>query len=151
MFLKHFPLPALIIKTVAHSLRQITSISEFLSAMQNNVWRVEIFEFPSLVSSNVEIYETLAFFFGGGLLTQSCSTPVTPWTIACQVPLSMQFSRQEYWSGFPFPPPRDLPHSGIELISPVSPTLQADSFPLSHHGSPFQSYVTNSINAIITL
>ena len=50
----------------------------------------------------------------------------TPWTVADQVPLSMGFSRQEYWSGLPFPSPRDLPHPGIE---PGSPTLQADSLP----------------------
>ena len=48
----------------------------------------------------------------------------TPWTAACQAPLSMGFSRQEYWSGLPFPPPGDLPNPGIE---PGSPALQADS------------------------
>ena len=48
----------------------------------------------------------------------------TPWTAACQAPLSMGFSRQEYWSGLPCPPPGDLPNPGIE---PRSPTLQADS------------------------
>ena len=37
----------------------------------------------------------------------------TPWTIARQAPLSMRFSRQEYWSGFPFPPPGDIPNPGI--------------------------------------
>ena len=58
---------------------------------------------------------------GGGLVTQSCLTPVTPWTIACQAPLSTGFSRQEYWSGLPFPSPGDLPNPGIE------PALQADS------------------------
>ena len=46
------------------------------------------------------------------------------WTVACQVPLSMEFSRQEYCSGLPFPSPGDLPHPGIESISPA---LQADS------------------------
>ena len=44
---------------------------------------------------------------------------VTPRTIACQAPLSMEFSRQEYWSGLPFPPPGDLPNPGIEPASPV--------------------------------
>jgi len=47
----------------------------------------------------------------------------TPWTVAHQVPLSMGFSRQEYWSGLPFPSPGDLPNPGIE---PRSPALQAD-------------------------
>ena len=50
----------------------------------------------------------------------------TPWTVACQAPLSMGFSRQEYWSGLPFPSPGDLPNPGIE---PGSPVLQADSLP----------------------
>ena len=51
---------------------------------------------------------------------------VTPWTTACQSPLSMQFSRQEYWSGLPFPP-GDLPNPGIEPTSLMSPAL-ADGF-----------------------
>ena len=51
---------------------------------------------------------------------------VTPWTIAHQAPLSMRFSRQEYWSGLPFPSLGDLPNPGIK---PRSPALQADSFP----------------------
>ena len=49
---------------------------------------------------------------------------VTPWTVAYQAPLSMEFSRQEYWSGLPFPSPGDLPDPGIE---PRSPALQADA------------------------
>ena len=51
-----------------------------------------------------------------------------PWTVACQAPLSMGFSRQEYWSGLPFPSPGDLPDPGIE---PRSPALQADDLPTS--------------------
>ena len=46
----------------------------------------------------------------------------------------MGFSRQEYWSGLPFPPPGDLPDPGIKLVCPVSPALQADSLMLSHWG-----------------
>ena len=49
---------------------------------------------------------------------------VTPWTVACQSPLSLEFSRQEYWSGLSFPFRGDLPNPGIK---PGSPTLQADS------------------------
>ena len=45
---------------------------------------------------------------------------VTPWTVARQAPLSMEFSRQEYWSGLPFPPPGDLPDPGTKLTSLVS-------------------------------
>ena len=44
---------------------------------------------------------------------------VTLWTVALQAPLSMGFSRQEYWSGLPFPPPRHLPDSGIKPMSPI--------------------------------
>ena len=47
------------------------------------------------------------------------------WTVACQVPLTMGFFSQEYWSGLPFPSPGDLPNPGIEPTSPVSPALQA--------------------------
>ena len=61
---------------------------------------------------------------GGGLVAKSCLTLVTPWTIACQAPLSMGFSRQEYWRGFSFPSPGDLPDPGIE---PGSSALQVDS------------------------
>ena len=48
----------------------------------------------------------------------------TPWTVAYQASLSMEFSRQEYWSGFPFPSPWDLPNPGIK---PGSPALEADA------------------------
>ena len=46
---------------------------------------------------------------GGGLDTKSGPTLATPWTVPCQAPLSMGFSRQEYWCGLPFPSPGDLP------------------------------------------
>ena len=59
----------------------------------------------------------------------SCVQPfVTPWTAACQAPLSMEFSRQEYWSGLPFPSPGDLPNPGTELPSPVSLSYTAGGF-----------------------
>ena len=58
----------------------------------------------------------------------------TPWTVAYQAPPSMGFSRQEYWSGLPFLLPGDLPDAGIK---PTSPTLQANSLPLSPPGNPF--------------
>ena len=57
----------------------------------------------------------------------------TLWTVACQAPLSMGFSRQEYWSGLPCPPPGDLPDPGIE---PGSPAWQADSLPIDPPGKP---------------
>ena len=61
---------------------------------------------------------------GGGLVAKSCPTLATLSTVACQIPLSMGFSRQENWSELPFPSPGDLPDAGIE---PRSSALQADS------------------------
>ena len=60
--------------------------------------------------------------------------------VAHQAPLSMGFSRQEYWSGLSCPPPGDLPDPGTE---PASPAWQADSLPLSHWGSLEQGEQTN--------
>ena len=68
------------------------------------------------------------------LYSLTCSThmttrktiALTPWTVAYHASLSMGFSRQEYWSGLPFPSPRDLPDLGTE---PGSPTLQTDALP----------------------
>ena len=56
---------------------------------------------------------------------------VTPWAVAHQAPLSMGFSRQEYWSGLPFPSPGDLPHPGIDLMSLISPGLTGEFFTTS--------------------
>ena len=52
-------------------------------------------------------------------VAQSCWTLSTPWTVAYQAPQSMEFSRQEYWGGLPFPSPQDLPHPGIKPTSSV--------------------------------
>ena len=63
---------------------------------------------------------------------------VTPWTVACQAPLSMGFSRQEYWSGLPFPSPGDLPDPGIK---PRSPALEADALTSEPPGNHFFTYI----------
>ena len=63
----------------------------------------------------------------------------TPWTVAYHVPPSMGFSRQEYWSGFPFPSPEDLPDPGIE---PESPAVLADALPSE---PPGKSYKTEDV------
>ena len=67
------------------------------------------------------------------LITQLCPTLWDPWTVTCQAPLSKEFSRQEYWSGLPFPSAGDLPDPGIE---PGSPALLADSFLSEPPGKP---------------
>ena len=69
----------------------------------------------------------------GGLVAKSCPTLVTPWTVARQAPLSVRFSRQEYWPGLPVPPP----HSpGIEPACPVSPALAGGFFTTEPAGKP---------------
>ena len=80
------------------------------------------------------------------LVPQSCLTLPPRWTAARQAPLSMGFSRQEYWSGLPFPSPGNLPHPGIELTSPA---LQADSLLSELPGNvplkaPFKRYKQES-------
>ena len=65
---------------------------------------------------------------------------VTPWTVAHQAPSSMGFSRQEYWSGLPFPSPGDLPDPGIK---PGSPAFQADALTSEPPGKPSANYVND--------
>ena len=67
---------------------------------------------------------------------QLCPTLWDPMDCTHQAPLSMGFSRQEYWSGLPCPPPADLPNSGIKPTSPMAPAFQVDYLPLSNQGSP---------------
>ena len=67
------------------------------------------------------------------LVTQLWVAWATPQTVACKAPLCMEFSRQEYWSGQPFPSPGDLPNPGIE---PKSPAVQVDSFSSEPPGKP---------------
>ena len=69
-------------------------------------------------------------------VAQSCPTLCDPWMVAYQAPLSIAFSRQEYWSGLPFPSPGDLPNPGIE---PGSPALQADALPSEPPGKSLRA------------
>ena len=64
----------------------------------------------------------------------------TPWTVACQAPLSMGFSRQEYWSGLPFPLPGDLPDQEIEHVSHESPALAGRFFTTESSGKPYRPH-----------
>ena len=65
----------------------------------------------------------------------------TPWIVALQAPLSMEFSRQEYWSGLPFPAPGDLSDPGIKPVSLASPTLAGGFFTTVAAGKP---HLTNT-------
>ena len=69
----------------------------------------------------------------------------TPWTVAYQALLSMGFSRQECWSGLPFPSPGDLPDPGIE---PGSPASQADAQPSEPPGRPDNAYQFSSVQSL---
>ena len=71
---------------------------------------------------------------------------MTSWTVACQVPLSIEFPMQEYWSGLPFPPSGDLPNPEIE---PGSLTLQADSL-LSKPESDMLECITVTVVSLIS-
>ena len=70
-------------------------------------------------------------------VTQSCPIFCNPWTVACQAPPSMGFSKQEYWNGLPFPSPGDLPDQGIE---PKSPIFWEDSLSAEPQGKPIYTY-----------
>ena len=76
----------------------------------------------------------------------SCFSPVrlcvTLWTVACQAPLSLGFSRQDYWSGLPCPPPGDLPNLGAEPMSLMTPALGDGILPLMPPGKPLQKAYT---------
>ena len=76
---------------------------------------VLLFSFWSLLFF-LSPYSTFTLLFSSSVVSDSF---VTPWTVAHQAPLSMEFSRQEYWSGLPCPPSGDLPDPGIELMSPA--------------------------------
>ena len=67
---------------------------------------------------------------------QLCLTLTSPWTVACQAPLSMELSRQEYWSGLSFSSPEDHPDPGIEPVSPASPALAGRFFTPAPPGQP---------------
>ena len=71
-------------------------------------------------------------------VAQSCLTLCDPWTVAHQAPPSRGFSRQEYWSGLPFPSPGDLPDPGIE---PRFPRLQADALISAPPGKPLNTRI----------
>ena len=76
---------------------------------------------------------------------QSCLTLCESMDVACQAPLSMEFSRQEYWSGLPFSPPGDLPDPGIRPRSPASPVLAGGFFT---HCTIWEAQINPSYNFV---
>ena len=69
-----------------------------------------------------------------------CVRCATPWTVALQAPLNMEFSMKECWSGLPFPIPRDLPNPGIKPMSLASPTLPSRLFSTAPSGKTIWHY-----------
>ena len=99
-----------------------------------NLWQ---FLYSPIVTEPVEmVYLSYAAFVCVLSLISYVQLFTTLWTIACQAPLSMEFSRQEYWSGLPCPSPRDLPNPGIEPMSLVPPALAGKIFTTETSGKP---------------
>ena len=90
---------------------------------------------------NFQVYNTVLSHFRHDRL---CATP---WTVACQLPLSMEFPRQEeYWNGLQYPPPGDLPDPVIKsMASLASSALQADSLPLSQPERPYNTVLLTTV------
>ena len=87
----------------------------------------------------------------GCLAAQSCLTLCGPWTVTHQAFLSMRLSRQEYWSGLPFPTLGYLPYPGIESESLESPSLQVDSSPMCHLGKTTALTIWTFVNKVRSL
>ena len=85
------------------------------------------------------------------MLSRSAMYFAPPWTVAHQVPLPMEFSRQEYWSGLPFPKMVDLPNPGIEPVSLVSSTLAGGFFTTAPPDSKPLSFLKHSKKCECTL
>ena len=99
--------------------------STLLCSVSNPDWAPNVLPLAWCVACTLSCFSRIRLF-------------TTLWTVTCQAPLSMAFSKQQYWSGLPCPPPGGLPKLGIKPASPVAPALQADSLPLRHLGSPFR-------------
>ena len=98
-----------------------------------------VWDIPSGLGGQSILSEFFAFFFCKVLIVYLLSCvwlSVTPWTVAQQSPLSMGFSRREYWSGLTFPPPRDLPDPKVKSMSPLSPALAGRFFTTGPPGKP---------------
>ena len=110
---------------ILHSAFQLLSFILF-SRTKNN--------YSSLFSKDL-LFRALRISFLACML--SCvQLFATPWTVACQAPLSVGFPRQEYWSGLPCPLPGDLPNAGIKSMSSASPALAGRFFTTEPRGKP---------------
>ena len=92
-----------------------------------------------LIPQNLSLFKVICSAFSIQNASMLSCSVMSLWlfaTVACQAPLSMGFSRQEYWSRLPFPSPGDLPDPGIKAASPVSPALAGEFFTTEPPGKP---------------
>ena len=123
------------IKCLAHS-RYKKNYFSFHTLLKTLGFKSQEFSFCfrlQMFSKNVAITLLLPCVCAKSL--QSCPSLETLWTAACQAPLSMGFSRQEYWSGLPVPSSRRSSRPRLEPVPSATPALQV-SLPLSHRGNP---------------
>ena len=102
--------------------------------------------FVKLITKQINLTLNICILKREGILNHMCTCVLsrfshvrllaTPWTVAHQAPLSMGFSRQEFWGGLPCPPPGDLPDPGMETASPVAPALTGRLFSTESPGKP---------------
>ena len=115
-------------------------------------WVTWVWVYASLWDDSILPYKVTVtkLYFCMCSVAQSCLSLCKPVDVAHQAPLSMEFSRQEYWSGLPFPSPGDLPGSAIEPVSLASPALAEWSLPLSHLESPSTPEAVNKPPCCLT-
>ena len=126
------------------------SLKRILETVVQSSWHCSMLSKDRTNKQNLKPREVDSFFLCWKVKVKSLSRVgffVTPWSITYQSPLSMGFSRQESWSGLPFPSPGDLPKPGIE---PGSPTLQADALPSEPRGI-FLNWPANTFFWLSTL
>ena len=105
-----------------------SSILAWRIPVDRGAWQATV---PRVAKSWAQLSDTAQHGAGGGLVAELGLTLGTPWTVACQAPLSLGFSRQEYSSGLSLTSPGDLLNPEME---PGSPALQADSLPIELQG-----------------
>ena len=117
------------------------------------LWKLELFKVPVRTKFDIQSFEQVKPFLdvckSGGVCVcvcvcvhervRACTFFATPWAAACQAPLSVEFSRQEYWRGLPFLLPRGLADPGIEPVSPESSALTGEFFTTVSSGRPCKS------------
>ena len=126
-----------IVRNAAKKIKNQTNLDLFLNKQWNSIPVLKTVIENTLIGHRPDIKSAQSDLISEVKSLSCVQLFATPWTVAHQAPPSMEFSRQQYWSGLPFPSPGYLPDPGIE---PMSLAWQVDSLPLSHLGSPFTIY-----------